>query len=75
MDEMGVEEEDNVLAYLRGLLEDRRKKGKMPKQVIAFALDMDVIADIERLRGNTPRSAFVNQILRRWLEEHNRDYL
>lgn len=69
-----AEEEDTILEYFKILLDNRRSKGKLPKQTIAFSLDMDVIADIERLRGSTPRSTFVNQILRRWVIEHEKGY-
>jgi len=69
-----AEEEDTILEYFKIVLENRRSKGKLPKQTIAFSLDMDVIADIERLRGSTPRSTFVNQILRRWVIEHEKGY-
>jgi len=67
MDEI---EDITLLDYLR----QKRAKGKT-KRVFAFTLDPEVVMTIDRLRGNTPRSRYVNNILRRWIEEHgNKGY-
>ena len=56
------------------LVDKRTKERTASKQIFAFTLDPDIILSIDRIRGNIPRSTFVNQILRRWLIENDKGY-
>jgi len=40
----------------------------MPKRVVNLTLDSDLVDAIDKLRGDVPRSRFINRILREVLK-------